>query len=391
MLPAAGHGQMMDMKSVTNFAITSMKGIPLTELFSELICTDGRRMFEQVAVVIESGVDLVNCPLNGAACFKLQISRRLPHTAAILWHVLLPMSSIGKNLSQEPYEWETWIGVFPAQQSLDACAPEMMFTHAVHLISRPEYPKLRLRFRHHDAALKAQHAALRDQREQELRRHKEKTQSVGRERFQELHMLTRTLRGQSGEVPESFPAAVPAAASTSVLEPFAAASEAANGAAFSAAATPPITVGSRAQETELEQQLLETLNMALLGMLADPDCELGRPPVASSSSGSRSTKSRFPALFAACCQVSAVAKERSDLIEQVANLSEANRRYEQSLPQQRQAQQRSFDGETMRQQLNEERRIRMERDLEVERLRAQLADFGRSRAPAAPPPSLLDD
>merc|ERR1719426_383271 len=96
----------------------------------------------------------MNCPLS--VTIKLRVMRRMQQGPVMLWHVLLPLQQIGKNLLGPPHEWETWIGLLPNNQSLDLHPPDVMFTQAVHLISRPEFPKLRLRFKYFNPQLQAQ-------------------------------------------------------------------------------------------------------------------------------------------------------------------------------------------------------------------------------------------
>merc|ERR550532_1957240 len=139
----------------------------------------------------------MNCPLS--LILRLNVRRKVPQGGIVLWHVVLPLPLISKYLLNPPHEWETWIGLFPNTQSLEAHPPETMFTQAVHLISRPDFPKLRLRFTYTNPELQAQVSAKCEMQQQESRRRMELTQQVGRQQFEEIHKLTRGLRGTSGD------------------------------------------------------------------------------------------------------------------------------------------------------------------------------------------------
>jgi len=136
-----------------------------------------------------TGIDLMNCPLN--VILKLRVRRKSSTGAMILWHVVLPLPLISKYLLNPPHEWETWIGLFPNTQVLEAHPADHMFTQAVHLISRPEFPKLRLRFTYHNPELQERLSAQREMQEQESQRRKEFTQKMGRAQFEEIQKLTR--------------------------------------------------------------------------------------------------------------------------------------------------------------------------------------------------------
>lgn len=184
-----------------NIAILNSKDFPpdvcpVDELYSEFTMVDGRVLFSCPALVKATGIDLMNCPLT--VVLKLRVKRRQPgNLSMVLWHVVLPLGVISKYLLQPPHEWETWIGLMPNTQSLEAQPPETMFTQSVHLISRPEYPKLRLRFTYHNPELQAQVSAQLEQQQQESRRRMELTQQAGRASFEEVSKLTRTLRGDN--------------------------------------------------------------------------------------------------------------------------------------------------------------------------------------------------
>jgi len=188
-----------------NIAIQDCKDFPsdvasTRELYSEFTMADGRVLFECPGLVKTTGIDLMNCPLS--VVLKLRVRRRLPHGSLILWHVVLPLPIISKYLLNPDHKWETWIGLLPNTQSLDIHPAEVMFTQSVHLISRPEYPKLRLRFTYHNPQLQAQLAAQREMQQQELRRRMEVTQQLGKAEFEEIQRLTRTVRdGAAGQEP----------------------------------------------------------------------------------------------------------------------------------------------------------------------------------------------
>eukprot|EP00930_Biecheleria_cincta_P043361 TRINITY_DN29786_c0_g1_i1.p1 TRINITY_DN29786_c0_g1~~TRINITY_DN29786_c0_g1_i1.p1 ORF type:complete len:482 (+),score=95.45 TRINITY_DN29786_c0_g1_i1:153-1598(+) len=160
------------------------KDTPIDELYSELTTYDGVLLFECAALVKQSGIDLMSCPLG--LCLRLRVRRRLSQGAIALWHCLLPLSVISKNLLQPPHEWETWLGLFPLNHSLETHPPETWFTQSIHLISRPEFLKLRLRFTYHNPELKAQ-MAMRQQCEQEAQQRKAQEAAYhGQQQFQDL-------------------------------------------------------------------------------------------------------------------------------------------------------------------------------------------------------------
>lgn len=230
--PAAQHGAVQphapqapqsQADTSVNIAINDSKDFPsevgaLEDLYSELAMADGRVLFECPQLVKPTGIDLMNCPLN--VVLKLRVRKRTLPGSMVLWHVILPLPLISKYLLNPPHEWETWIGLLPNTQSLDALPPEQLFTQSVHLISRPEYPKLRLRFTYHNPQLEAQLLAQREQQEQESRRRKELGEQVGRAQFENIHKLMRSVREQQPAGLEARPEAVaPAPAERSSSRP----------------------------------------------------------------------------------------------------------------------------------------------------------------------------
>jgi len=194
----------MQAGSSLNIAIQDSKDFPgdvaqAQDLYSEFTMADGRGLFECPGLVKATGIDLMNCPLTFV--LKLRVRRRLQQGTVVLWHVVLPLPLISKYLLQPPHEWETWIGLFPNTQSLEAYPPETMFTQAVYLINRPDFPKLRLRFTYHNPELQAQMSAQNEAQQQESRRRQELCEKVGRQQFEEIHKLTRGLRGENSERP----------------------------------------------------------------------------------------------------------------------------------------------------------------------------------------------
>lgn len=174
---------------------------PAEELFSELMTYDGVLLFECATLVKPTGIDLMNCPLG--LCLRLRVQRRLPQGAMALWHCLLPLTVISKNLLQPPHEWETWLGLFPLSHSLETHPPETWFTQSIHLISRPEFLKLRLRFTYHNAELKAQ-MAMRQQSEQEAQQRKAQMAAYhGQQQFQDLLKNVRGRKDKSGDLDSS--------------------------------------------------------------------------------------------------------------------------------------------------------------------------------------------
>jgi hypothetical protein len=405
-LQAPNHQPQPQANTSLNIAIQDSKDFPaevanLSELYSELAMVDGRVLFECPGLVKATGIDLMNCPLT--VVLKLRVRRRMPAGAMVLWHVVLPLPLISKYLYQAPHEWETWIGLFPSTQSLEAYNPDTMFTQSVHLISRPDCPKLRLRFTYHHPELQAHIAAQREMQQQESRRRVELTQQVGRANFEEIHKLTRTLRdsslmeregseGASGTAMAAAPAS--AMQSQQPLEP-----EAFRASEAEAAPEARMAHGIG---SEVEQLLAEGLRTALMGLLEDSDG--GKIPRATSNLSPASTEqlisiqTRYPSLWEAYREVSALAKERFSLLEQVntqakertlqrasieaAQQAESKKQFEKLLAQQRQALQLNFDTETshLRQQLDESRRTVVDREAEVDQLRAQLSELTRQHA-----------
>jgi len=207
----------MQASSSLNIAIQDSKDFPgdvaqAQDLYSEFTMADGRGLFECPGLVKATGIDLMNCPLTFV--LKLRVRRRLQQGTVVLWHVVLPLPLISKYLLQPPHEWETWIGLFPNTQSLEAYPPETMFTQAVYLINRPDFPKLRLRFTYHNPELQAQMSAQNEAQQQESRRRQELCEKVGRQQFEEIHKLTRGLRGENSERDRDV-AAVPASGNIS--------------------------------------------------------------------------------------------------------------------------------------------------------------------------------
>lgn len=197
-----------------NIAILDSKDFPgevapINELYSEFSMMDGTVLFECPGLMKATGIDLMNCPLS--VVLQLRIRRRMPQGPLVLWHVVLPLPLISKHLMGPPYEWETWLGLLPNTQDLNSHPADMMFTQAVHLISRPEFPKLRLRFTYHNPQLQAQVHAQQEQQEQEDKKRREQTEHIGRAQFQDIHNLMRQVKS-SGTSSASANAAAAAAA-----------------------------------------------------------------------------------------------------------------------------------------------------------------------------------
>jgi len=181
---------------------------PLDELFSEFCMSDGRLLFECSGLVKTTGIDLMNCPLN--VVLKLRVKRRLPppQGSIVLWHVILPLPLISKYLLAAPHEWETWIGLLPNQHDLDAFPPDTSFTQAMHLISRPEFPKFRLKFTYRNPELQAQKQQEQEQQELMQRQQLEQLKEHGQSKFADLQAF---MRGAPS--PSPSPAMPPAASS----------------------------------------------------------------------------------------------------------------------------------------------------------------------------------
>ena len=206
-LPHSLHLPMDQLEDATflNVSIADAKHFPdasvVDDLFSELATQDGCPLFECAELVKATGIDLMDCPLQ--LNLKLHVRRRLSEGAVLLWHMVLPLAVISKNLMQPPHEWDTWLGLLPANHSLETHAPEMMFTQAViHLLAKPEYPKLRLQFKYHNPQLRAK-MALQRQTEQERRQQQSlKAASYGQQRFQDLQSFGGLLEKRQLERPD---------------------------------------------------------------------------------------------------------------------------------------------------------------------------------------------
>lgn len=186
---------------------------PIQELYTDIaMMQDGHVLFACKELLKSTGIDLMNCPLT--VQLMLRVCRRMPQGSHVLWHVVLPLPVIGKNLMSPPHVWETWIGLMPNKQSLTDHPAEVMFTQAVHLISRPEFPKLRLRFTYHNPQLQAQAQAQQAREEQEAQRRKVQTEQMGLAQFQDIHKLMQTVRESSGSNPSANAAKAAAAMET---------------------------------------------------------------------------------------------------------------------------------------------------------------------------------
>jgi hypothetical protein len=364
-----------------NIAILDSKDFPtevapIQELYSEISMMDGKVLFECQGLLKMTGIDLMNCPLS--VVLQLRVRRRMAQGAHVLWHVVLPLPLISKNLMAPPHEWETWIGMLPNKQDLTSHPAEVMFTQAVHLISRPDFPKLRLRFTYHNAQLQAQAQAQLRQEEQESERRRQQTEQMGRAQFQDIHKLMRTVRESSDTNPSANAKAAAAMEATSppknpafekkvanhkqtarghdpaedslrdtypvavaVPVPASSAEEAyaqmqaqqsgqqAQQVAYggthlntqvlpNAGPPPQHTVASSraaASNSEAEQLLVEGVRMAIMGMLDDAEHATGKAHVAG-------IKDQFPNLWKAFREVSALAKERASHLEQHQRMQE---------------------------------------------------------------------
>lgn len=169
---------------------------PLNELFCELVHrTDNNSeasLFFTSGLLKETGVDFmgVDEDMLRRRLMKLRVRRReAGGVSTVLWHVVLPLLPLSKYLLNPPYQWETWIGLFGCQQSLDVHPAETMLTQSVHLISRPEFPKLRIRFVYLNDALKERNILQLQAQEQESWRKHQMAEAMGMQSFKELCKL----------------------------------------------------------------------------------------------------------------------------------------------------------------------------------------------------------
>ena len=338
---------------------------PINELFSELATSDGCALFECAELVKATGVDLMDCPLQ--LNLKLHVRRRLPEGAALLWHMILPLAVISKNLLQPPHEWDTWLGLLPANQNLEMYAPEMMFAQAViHLLAKPEYPKLRLQFKYHNPALRAK-MALQKQTEQERRQEKElQAASYGQQQFQNLQLggllekrsvekVAETAMAAGVSPLEAEPALLAASEVTSqggdsresrLSEALASClqllSEMQSTRSTRHGISDPLTIDristcdapeqlvrshfqplTECQEFPMdEKSLADSLQYALLGALDDFGAESmgstsGLSGISEPTSQLLAVRERFPLLWPICRQVSKLANDRVRLMEEI--------------------------------------------------------------------------
>jgi len=335
---------------------------PVQELYSELTTSEGQMLFECPALLKPTGIDLMNCPLD--VVLRLRVRRRLPTGAMVLWHTVLPFNVIARYLIQPPHEWETWLGLLPNTQSLEMHPPDVIFTQCVHLISRAEFPKLRIRFAYHNPELKAQ-TQIRRQSEQELQqRRKELSESFGQQAFQELQMrrnrngMNSSVGSETNASKSSLPPAEdsPSKLQEALARALSVISDSAQmmgmgGASLSveevlASSNPTSlieTYGRQVQQTvstrlaaaaattEMdrnsdERNLAEGLRYALMGMLEDA----AGPRIPRTSTGLSSqsaeqlslVRSRYPALWEVYREVSKLALERLSLMEQLGSVGQ---------------------------------------------------------------------
>mmetsp|Transcript_142942 Transcript_142942/g.252363 ORF Transcript_142942/g.252363 Transcript_142942/m.252363 type:complete len:434 (+) Transcript_142942:153-1454(+) len=394
-----------------NIAILDSKDFPsdvapLEELYSEFAMADGRVLFECPELIKRTGIDLMNCPLN--IVLKLHVRRRMPQGPVMLWHVVIPLPVISKYLLNAPHEWETWIGLLPNTQSLESHPAETMFTQAVHLISRPEFPKIRLRFTYHNPELQAQLLAQREQAEQEAQRRAEHNKQLGQAQFQDIHKLfgkvkdtTSQPQGRAADqMRDNLSSSTGSHSAATVMMP--------SPAAPVMVAAEPVAAPAE-NDGDVEQLLVEGLRMALMGMLDDSDgSKMPRTSTnlsATSTDQMRTIQGGYPNLWQLYREVSHLAKDRATLLSQQHELqarclqlskemeqhrsnpspsdgAETKKHFEKLLNQQRQALQLGFDTETnsLRQKIDEMRRQAAERETEVAILREQLSEFMQRRS-----------
>lgn len=415
-----------------NIAILDSKDFPsdvapLEELYSEFAMADGRVLFECPELIKRTGIDLMNCPLN--IVLKLHVRRRMPQGPLMLWHVVIPLPIISKYLLNAPHEWETWIGLLPNTQSLDSHPPETMFTQAVHLISRPEFPKIRLRFTYHNPELQAQISAQREQAEQEAQRRAEHNKQLGQAQFQDIHKLMSKVKDKDSNISQPQARAVDPmrdSLSSSTGRDNLISSTGGCSSVATVMMSPPAApvmiepldltasnphVEAAPAETagDFERLLAEGLRMALMGMLDDSDgAKIPRTSTNLSSTSTeqmRTIQAGYPNLWQLYREVSHLAKDRTTLLTQQHELqarclqlseeikqhrsnssqsdgAETKKHFEKLLNQQRQALQLGFDTETnsLRQKIDEMRRQAQDRETEVTILREQLSEFMQRRS-----------
>ena len=277
----------LDDATFLNVSIADAKHFPealsVDDLFSELTTFDGCPLFECAGLLKSTGIDLMECPLQ--LSLKLHVRRRLQEGAALLWHMVLPLAVISKNLMQPPHEWDTWLGLLPSNQSLETYAPEMMFTQAViHLLAKPEYPKLRLQFKYHNPELRVK-MALQKQTEEERRQQQFlQAASYGQQRFQDLQslggLLDKRSAEKSGKAPTKAEDAHDAHGAEGLPEDFA--DQLGQVGQVPLDASLPVNVDARcADSTEAELKLSEAFGACLellselqaaLGVAHDPLC-----------------------------------------------------------------------------------------------------------------------
>jgi len=347
---------------------------PIQELYSELCTSEGGMLFECPGLLKPTGIDLMNCPLD--VVLKLRVRRRLPtgQGAMVLWHTLLPLNVIARYLMEPPHEWETWLGLLPNTQALEMYPPETIFTQCVHLISRADFPKLRIRFSYHNPELMAQ-TAMRRQNEQAVYQRRQKvSESFGQQAFQDIGTLlqprrnhTRLTSSASSDVrsdaPAKAPSSVPPAEEKrldeaklqeALAQALTVISDSASmigmgGAGLSveevlASSNPTslidtyghqvqqmvstrlatVTASGEMERSADERNLAEGLRYALMGMM--DESEAPRIPRTSTGLSSQSTeqlsqvRARYPALWEVYREVSKLALERVSLMDQLGGI-----------------------------------------------------------------------
>lgn len=97
-----------------NLSIVDSKHFAEQELSTELATAENVVLFTCASLLKATGMDLMDCPL------QINLKLFVRKEGALLYHMVLPLSVISKHLLQPPHEWDTWMGLLPASNSLEA-------------------------------------------------------------------------------------------------------------------------------------------------------------------------------------------------------------------------------------------------------------------------------
>lgn len=183
------------------------------ELFTEIYTSQGIAecvIYTGDKIRVSGGVH--RFPLWGE--LRLRIRHRHLPGCPVLWYLIVPLGPVRRSLEAPPFEWDGWIGVWPVSQDLEAWGADVAFEQAIHLISKKEVPKLRLRLQYQDN-LQAQRIRQEKDAQQKKDNEREHGEVYGQQRFKELQQL-RSRFGPKGRDPQSAGKSIPVAVEVEV-------------------------------------------------------------------------------------------------------------------------------------------------------------------------------